>query len=131
MKFYYSTDGENFNTESIHDCLCDFEEGEISTIYQGEAVKKLASEFVFFDSDILLDGAYENCGDYAEGWLTTTKEEEGDLLAMVKVAVDEWADKHKKQPKFYGIRNQKEIKIKVLAESDYLVLNAKTSNIRG
>ena len=131
MKVYYSTDGENFNAESIHDCLCDFEEGEISTIYQGEAVKKLASEFVSFDSDILVDNAMDHCGDFAEDWLTTKKEEEADLLAMVKLAVDAWAHKHKKQPKFYGIRNKKEIKIKVLADGDYLVLNAKTSNIRG
>ena len=124
VKVYYSTDGENFNAESIHECLCDFEEGEIVTIYQGEPVKKLVSEFVSFDSDILVDGAYECCGDYAEGWLTTTKEEEADLLAMVKLAVEEWADKHKKQPKFYVIKSQQEIKIKILEDGDYVVLNA-------
>ena len=124
MKVYYSTDGETFNAESIHECLCDFEEGEIVTIYQGETVKKLVSGFVSFDSDILVDNAIDNCGDFAEGWLTTTKEEEADLLAMVKLSVDAWADKHKKQPKFYGIKNQQEIKIKVLADGDYVVLNA-------
>ena len=124
MKVYYSTDGDTFNAESIHECLCDFEEGEIVTIYQGEAVKKLASEFVSFDSYILADGAIDNYGDYAEGWLITTKEEEFDLLAMVKLAVDAWAYKHKKQPKFYGIKNQQEIKIKMLEDGDYVVLNA-------
>ena len=116
---YYSTDEEVYNHDCINDAIDDFEIGEIVTVYQGESVQKKASDFVYFDSDSLVENACDNVGEYAEGWLTNTKEEELDLQTMVKAAVDAWADKHRKQPTFYGVKNIKEIKVKVLADGEY------------
>ena len=116
---YYSTDEETFNADSIHECICDFAVGETVTIYQGESAPKSASDFVHFDSDSMTENAVDNVGEYAEGWPTTSKKEEQDLQLMVKNAVDAWADKHKKQPAFYGIRDVKEIRVKVLADGEY------------
>lgn len=121
---YYSTDEEVYNHDCISDAIDEFEIGETVTIYQGEAVRKNASDFVYFDSCDLEENACDNVGEYAEGWLTNTKEEEFDLQAMVKAAVDAWADKHKKQPTFYGVKNTKEITVKVLADGDYEVQDA-------
>ena len=116
---YYSTDEEMYNHDCINDAIDDFEIGEIATIYQGEAVRKSASDFLYFDSDNLKENAIDNVGEYADSWLSISKEEEFDLQAMLKAAVDAWADKHSQQPTFYGVKNIKEIKVKVLADGEY------------
>ena len=122
---YYSTDEEIFNADSIHECICDFGEGEIVTIYQGEAVQKSASDFAHFDHCDLSEHAIDQVGDYADSWLTgVTQEQQFDLQVLIEHAVDEWADKHNKQPTFYGVKNIKEITVKVLADGEYEVQDA-------
>ena len=122
---YYSTDEEIYNHDCIHDALDQFEIGETVTIYQGESVKKSASDFCHFDSDGLAENALDSMGDFADGWLTTDREQELDLQEMVRSAVDKWADKHGLQPSFYGVKNQKTLRIKITADDEHEIISDK------
>lgn len=121
-EIYYSTDECAYNCDSIEEAIQDTEIGETITIYQGQGVRKRASDFCHFDSDTLVDHAIDNIGEFAEGWLSTSKEQELDLNAMVSAAVDEWADKHNLQPGFYGIKNKKELLVRVVSEYNYEII---------
>jgi 3,4-dihydroxy-2-butanone 4-phosphate synthase len=116
---YYSTDEEVFNYDCIEEAIEDFETGETVTIYQGEAARRSASSYCHFDADSLTENAVDNAGEFAEGWPGASASQEIELLKMVREAVDKWADKHKLQPAFYGVKNIKEVRVKVLSGSEY------------
>lgn len=60
--------------------------------------------------DKLRDQAYEFGGDYAESYLDSVSEEaENELTEKLTEVFNEWANKHNEQPRFYNIRNTKEI----------------------
>ena len=127
-EIYYSTDGETFNDQSIDDAICQIIEsdealnvGDIITVYSGEAVKKKASDYISSTVEDMEQNAYDDMGEYANEWPDLTKDEADELTAIISAAVDEWADKYELQPKFYGIRNQKEIKVKIL-NIDYEIM---------
>lgn len=64
-------------------------------------------EFVI---DRLRDQAYEFGGEYAESYLESVSEEaENELTEQLTKVFNEWANKHNEQPRFYNIRNTKEI----------------------
>ena len=130
---YYSSDEETFNYESIDEAICDvfesensFSVGDIITVYSGEPVKRAASYFVRDIHEDMNERAYDEAGEWGEDYPECNKEQRDELQKMVNAAVDEWADKHNLQPKFYGIKNQKEIKAKLLnlETGDYEILDS-------
>lgn len=127
MKKCYSTDEEKYIYDTIEEAVeCVFDDpdlpaGTVISIWEGEPVKRKAGDY-FPTGDgliieILTDNAYEECGDFAEGWLgKATPEQEAELTALIKQAVNEWADKHNLHPKFYTAENTREIKLRLLDE---------------
>lgn len=63
-----------------------------------------------FVIDTLRDQAYDFGGEYADSYLdSVSKEAEKELTEQLTKAFDEWANKHKEQPRFYNIQKMKEI----------------------
>ena len=120
---YYSTNEETFNFDSIDEAFCDvfesedsFNVGDVVTVYSGEAIKNKASDYL--SGNLLEDmqeRAYDEAGEFAEDYLIEAGiVEQNELLKELSDAVDKWADKYGFQPKFYGIRNIKEINARIL-----------------
>lgn len=123
---YYSHDEETFE-EDIY-CVAEYafdypgiKVGDIITIYSGER-NDLKASFFFGDMDAverMRENAYEYFGeaDFIESWLDgVSKEQDEELLSSIRNTIDSWADKYKKHPTFFGIKNVKEVKIKFLGE---------------
>lgn len=107
--YKYSSDGEVYNFDDVHDAILDITEclegpltGQVVIISRGEEDCITASTYAPNNIlDYMSDNAYEECGEWGEDWPKVTKEAELELDAMVKAAVDSWADKHDCQPTFY------------------------------
>lgn len=119
----YSTNGEDFNYTELDDAVYDafddstIEVGAIAVIDVGYSVELKAGDFVdFYPLDILANAAYDKYDEYVGDWPNCTKEQEAELLACLKDAVNAWADKHSMHPKFYGVSNVHEITVKLLSE---------------
>lgn len=129
MDKVYSTDNEIFNYDydcAIDAAMFDAKTGDVVVIYEGEKEQVKSSRFV--DIGLFIDAmnelAYEQFGEAAEDFATKISD---DLLTELEIdiknALDKWADKHNQHPGFYGVKNVKEIRIKVLDEDgDYWVL---------
>lgn len=123
----YSEKGENFNFVSIEDLarqLIDDETvriGDVVTIHRGEAIKRKAGEYMQgcgYDIDEMICNAYDDCGEYAEGWLSGLKKDViSELEDSIKTAVNLWADKHDLHPTFYTVVNTDEVKIKIVDDN--------------
>lgn len=120
-EIYYSTDEEVFNYDDIGEAICSIFEcddtldvGTIITIYSGEAIKFNASSFVKDITEDMSERAYDEIGEHADNWPDCNKEQREDLEKLMAKTVDSWASKHNLHPKFWGIKNQKEIKVKIL-----------------
>ena len=121
----YSEKGENFNFVSIEDLarqLIDDETvriGDVVTIHRGDAIKRKAGEYMQrYDIDEMICNAYDDCGEYAEGWLSGLKKDViSELEDSIKTAVNLWADKHDLHPTFYAVVNTDEVKIKIVDDN--------------
>ncbi len=120
---YYSTDEETFNYESLDEALCGIFEcddilnvGSVVTVYSGEPITNKASGYLSGNLvEDMQERAYDDAGEFAEDYLSGAGiEEQNELLKELSDVVDKWADKHKLQPTFYGIKNQKEISVKII-----------------
>lgn len=126
MAYAYSTDEEHFYSaagDTREDALeegidsNDLEPGR--TIWTGEIDREQAATFAP-DADDLIDTmmnrAYEDSGEWAEDWLmTVTPEQKAELTTSIKSIVNEWADKHGHQPKFFHVVNIEAHKVPDLA----------------
>jgi hypothetical protein len=122
-KYYYSYDEENFSFDSIEEAAeglwndgYPLEVGDVETIYQGEAIETKASSFLPSMASIIMDQAYDECGDFAERWDLENKKDAASLQEYLQNAFDEWANKNDMQPNFYLIKNVKPIKIEFVDE---------------
>jgi hypothetical protein len=101
----WSLDEAEFRYSSLCD-LIDCNDGELhvgQTVYVADQVP--ADYESFFDADDLVDRlaevAYDNHGEYAEGWPPTIKQEAKDEFNAFVAA---WIEKHC-PPSFYGVEN--------------------------
>lgn len=130
MEKCYSTNGEDFNYTEIEDAIesafddPDLPIGTVVTIDEGDAIPWKAGDFADgFPVETLANSAYDEAGEYADGWPNCTKEQESDLAQRIKSAVNQWADDHGLQPRFYRVANIKEIKVKLTSKTgDYEIL---------
>ena len=119
----YSANGEDFNYTELDDAVYDafddstIEVGAITVIDVGYLVERKAGDFAYFDPlDTLANAAYGEHDEYVGDWPNCTKEQEAELLACLKDAVNMWADKHSMHPKFYGVSNVQKITVKLMSE---------------
>ena len=129
----YSTDEETFDYDDIGEALCSIFEcddtldvGTIITVYSGEKEEKKASNYSTWIVENLSQNAFDDMSEHSGDWPNCTKEQEKELEDAIDKLVDEWADEHNLQPTFYGIKNQKKIKVKILniETGDFEVLEA-------
>jgi hypothetical protein len=129
----YSYDGEDFY-KGIDSFVDKFEEhhekNHIIEIFEADAIIKKASDY-FVASDILEwaeEKAWDNLGESTEQWGMDLMKNKDSFEKDLAVFVDQWADKHKLQPTFYGVENIKPIKIKYLGDCDYEIINEDANN---
>jgi len=121
---YYSTDEEIFNTEDMREAAdsvfdyVDVKVGDIRVIHSGEAVKFSASSFVREMTEDMGERAYDEVGEHAIDWPDCNKKQQDELESTVNQAVDSWANKYNLHPRFWGIKNIKEIKLKFVGGDD-------------
>ena len=125
MSDVYSTNDEIYSYSDLYECATDFIDqiddedfkvGYVFSISEGVSVPYKASDFApphicaemgeRFD-----DECHE---DYAGEWPEANKEQEAELLLNVKKIIDDWADRHDLHPKFYRVKDTREIFIKIL-----------------
>jgi len=119
---YYSIDNEWYGYDELEDAVGACELGVV-TIWQGESAPVKASDFISSVEDELAGRAYDEFGDHIGDWPNSTKEQNIELNAMIEKAVDEWANKNNLQPKFFNIINIKELKVNVLEDGGYEIIN--------
>lgn len=122
---YYSVDEENFSHSDMADAVQEVfdyvgaKPGDERTIYEGTAKKLTAGSFVPCIEDDLINSAFDEVGEFADGWLEgLTPDQRGDLADRVKAAVNSWADDHGLQPTFFTVENVREIKVRLLDNDD-------------
>lgn len=121
-KYYYSYDEENFifdNPGEAAEALWNagnFEVGDIDEIYQGEPEERKASFYVPRIAEMMIDDAWDNCGEAAENWNIDSEQNSKSLQEYIGKAIDEWCDKNDMQPNFFMIKNVKSVKIKFVDE---------------
>ncbi len=120
----YSDNEEVFNYSTVEEALesawnSAIDETEF-TVFIGETTPKKASDFCPSSvSESLSEIAYEEMGEFVEGWPRATEDVDRELQAFIEKAVDYWADKHGLQPDFYGVKNVKELSFKLIKESEH------------
>lgn len=115
----YSINREDFNDE-LQDCENQLgpeaKEGDIITAYEGECIPFTAVPDLIDVGDIIetvQDRAHDKGGEHAESYLdNVTTEAKGELHALLVG----WFEKHKLEPTFWGVKNIKPIKVKLLAD---------------
>lgn len=128
MEKCYSTNEEEYNYDTLEEAAeyvfddPDLPVGTVRSVFEGEPVKRKTGDyFQRWDSgpilEILTDNAYEECGDFSEGWLdTVSPEQQTELTALIKNDINAWADKYNLHPTFYTVTNTREIKLRLLDE---------------
>lgn len=112
----YSINGERYcDLESIKDNIASNNQvGDVLTIFIGENEDiPSASDFVPDVVELMGEAAGDEYGECAEDYVDCTKEQGEELQSAILKLVDEWADKHKLQPRFWNVGNTKEVAIRV------------------
>lgn len=116
MNKVYSLNNEEFSDyDSIVDeLLNEYLPGTKVTIYEGDPVQRKHSDFIWCSSiiDDMIERAYEDADDHADGYLLEFRNVEGfEKIKELNSVISEWFDKNAAQPKFYAVKNVKEIEI--------------------
>lgn len=107
---YYSSLQEAANRAFYE---CGYKNNTEALFWEADKETFNAGYFFRFNSDYLIDRAYEEVGEAAEGW-DFSKEQEKNLEEELINAFDKWCDENKKHPKFFNAKNPRQIKIKFI-----------------
>lgn len=125
MELKYSTDEETYNYDDLREageCAFDYvgaEVGDTRTIYVGEPVRPIASDFIPNYIEAMGEMAYDEIGEHVGEWPEYTGEQEKELVDGIKAAVDSWADKYGRHPTFYSIKNARPMTIRLMENDEY------------
>lgn len=124
MATYYSTGDGCFNYETVEESIeCELFEpkmGDEIIIFAGESKDYKPSQFVPDVVDIILDNAYDEAGEWCEGWMDGV--DTSDLQNKIKELVDKWFTDNNHLPTFYAVENVRKILITILeVDEDYNV----------
>jgi len=128
-EIYYSSNEELFNDDDWRDSAdrvfddVDAKVGDIRTIYSGEAIKYAASDFTLDYIEQMGEQAYDNVGESAQDFPDCTPDQEKELIESIKKVIDAWASNHGLHPRFWGIKNQKPLRVKLVADGEYELLD--------
>ena len=110
---YSLNDDEYYDSDCIIDLIeCEYAEGDRLTIYVAEKVKFTHLSFINGRELIenMQEAAYEDSGDYADGYL-----DDIDLnkIGILKKLIADFLDKNTKPITFYRVKKVKEMEITV------------------
>lgn len=78
--------------------------------------------FFIFDSDALIDRAYEEVGEIAEEWVFS-KDDDEELQKKLSDVIDDWCRANKKHPKFFLPKNSRQIRLRFINDDgDYEII---------
>lgn len=122
IKTYYSNDQEDFSfdspesaAEELFSMSEELKPGDIVTVWEGDAVKKKASDYVLPMAVSMTERAWDDVHDFADSW-EFTKDEAASIQKAVEKAVDDWADANDMHPEFYSILRSRPIKMRFTNE---------------
>lgn len=121
MSLCYSVNEEDYHNHIEDAVECgNFEVGQVVTIYEADRVGFDIGVFVP-DADWLLErmseAAYEEGGEYADGWLSdVSSDQKKQLEDVVALAVEMWATANKMHPHFFRAENPRLIYVRVTDE---------------
>ena len=138
----YSLNGEDYNFNEMHEAIDahldeSTKKGDIITVYEGDKHKFKAGDF-FTDVGSIIDDisceAFEIHGEYSEDW-PDFKNEGARVKALIALgdeirkAINIWADNNKLQPTFSGVKNVREIKVKLTSDDgEYVIIKDSGEN---
>lgn len=110
-----SSDGENYSSISFPTKEEAIREGKAlngnDVFYVGQIVAPTAPEHYFHSEDWLEHVSVQEdyCGEHAEDWDMSTKEQRDELDEEVSKVMAAWLDRHDLRPKFWNIGESEEI----------------------
>jgi hypothetical protein len=127
MTKWYSSNEEDYKHTDIEDAIAEvFDDTEIKVgavrlVWEGDAVTRKAGDYLpkrhLGVVEQLTDNAYEECGEYAENWLSKiTVDQEQDLRDRIANAINAWADDHGLHPTFGTVENVRDIMVRLTSE---------------
>ena len=135
----YSFDGETFMGE-LHDAVQEAAgdmlgddpiTGKVVTIHEGDTVRHNVADWIPNIVDQLSEHAYDDAGEYAQGWPDCTPDQDKELQAAICKAVDEWLDRHNLRPTFHAVENVREIKVRITSEDGDFEVVDETAQAEG
>jgi hypothetical protein len=116
----YSVQGDGIFYEVIGEALeaggITPEIGEEYRLFLAEKQNWAASDFVPDIVSEMSEAAFEEADEWAEDWLWNMSDvEKSDLRAAIGKAVDNWADKHGRQPAFWTCHNIRPVMVRCTA----------------
>ncbi len=130
----YSTNDEVYDFTDLYDAVTDIFDSNtginLTTIYEvqsGTRVEQQASDFLRAHIvDDMREIAYEQCGEWAEDYLSCSVKTENELIDGFKILVNEWATTHKLHPTFYKVTDIKNIRFRFtrISKVEYEILGA-------
>lgn len=103
--------------EAIDELLPNSKVGDVLTVYEGSPIKNKASDFAPELSEIMSECAYDNCGEFTEGWLHSADKD--GLQEDFKKWLDQWCTDKGHHPQWFIIDNVKELKVRITSLTEY------------
>lgn len=105
----WSADGEYFED---YDTAAEIaRDNGAETIFAGFKVSHKAGDFIPRMVDRIGESAWDDIGEYIDNWPRVTQKQDDELQSQVAEIVNTWATRHNLQPKFFTVRDVKEIKL--------------------
>lgn len=121
---YFSTNEEEYRFDDLQEALEDAwdssdEADEMLIVWQGECTKQPASHYAPDILEYMGERAYDDIGEFAEGWPDFKPEVAKALQANIEALIDDWAKVHKQHPAFGHVCNTKELQFKIVKQAEY------------
>lgn len=123
---YYSDNGDEYRHDEIEEAICSVlddmaepAEGDEFSVWEGVCNFKKASWYAPDVLEHMSDSACDELPDFADGWPSTSAEQDQELKDAIAKVIDDWADKYKQQPNFGLMSNCKERQYRITKVAEY------------
>ena len=120
MATYFSNDEETFNYDSVDEAVealisesSDIKVGDFVSVYSGESESVSVKAYVPDVMELIGEMAYDDMGEFADSFPDSSREVDKEIQDAVESLVADLFDKHKLNPSFYKVKNQKCIEVRI------------------
>jgi len=121
--YCYSLDEENFSYNDLDEAIqfhWDDNGQSDFVVYRGIKSRRAISHYLNVDVDNAINAAWDEHSEYADGFLSSsTQEQENELKAEVSKVVEAWATKHGHTVDFWDVYNVKPLHIRIVGSLDH------------